>query len=62
MSCTTCHSADGSAKTGPTWKGLAGHEVELADGSKVAADESYLRESITDPSRIEAMSFCEPRS
>jgi cytochrome c oxidase subunit 2 len=49
LACTTCHSADGSAKTGPTWKGLYGHKVTLADGSTVNADEAYLRESITDP-------------
>jgi len=49
LACTTCHTTDGKPGTGPTWKGLAGHEVELADGSKVTADEQYLRESITDP-------------
>lgn len=49
LACVTCHSTDGSAKTGPTWKGLAGHKVELADGTTAVADEAYLRESITDP-------------
>lgn len=44
--CTTCHSADGSKGVGPTWKGLYGHEVEMADGSTVIADEEYLTESI----------------
>lgn len=44
--CTTCHSADGTDKIGPTWKGLYGHEVEMADGSTVTADEDYLTESI----------------
>lgn len=44
--CTTCHSADGSELIGPTWKGLYGNEVELADGSTVIADEDYLTESI----------------
>lgn len=44
--CATCHSADGSSGVGPTWQGLYGHEVELADGSTVVADEDYLTESI----------------
>jgi cytochrome c oxidase subunit 2 len=47
--CIACHSADGSVKVGPSYKGLFGHEVELADGSKVTADENYLRESIENP-------------
>ena len=42
-------SADGSTNTGPSWKGLYGAKVELEDGATVTADESYLRESITDP-------------
>lgn len=48
--CVACHSVDGSLKVGPTWKGLwekVGHE--MADGSQVAVDENYLRESILAP-------------
>jgi cytochrome c oxidase subunit 2 len=48
-SCNTCHTVDGSAKTGPTMKGLFGSKVELNDGSSVVADENYIRESIVDP-------------
>lgn len=48
--CLTCHSTDGSRLVGPTWQGLYGHEVTLADGSMVTADEEYLRESIVNPS------------
>ena len=44
--CVACHSADGSAKVGPSFKGAFGHEVELVDGQKVTVDENYLRESI----------------
>ncbi|MBI5547276.1 MAG: cytochrome c oxidase subunit II [Deltaproteobacteria bacterium] len=51
LACATCHSTDGSAKTGPTWKGLYNHPTELADGTTVTADENYLRESITDPNK-----------
>jgi len=47
--CVGCHSIDGSQLTGPTWLGLYGHEVELADGSTVEADDDYLRTSISDP-------------
>lgn len=47
--CMGCHSIDGSPGAGPTWKGLYGSEVELTDGTKVKADEAYLRESIVDP-------------
>ena len=34
---------------GPSWKDLAGEQVELADGTTVAADEAYLRKSILEP-------------
>jgi len=47
--CSSCHSIDGSAGTGPTFKGLFGHEQKLRDGSKVVADENYIRESILEP-------------
>jgi len=47
--CTTCHSTDGSKMTGPTWKGIFGHDAALADGSTVTVDENYIRESILEP-------------
>lgn len=47
--CLACHSVDGTKLAGPTWKGLAGHEVTLADGSTVTADDAYLKEAIVDP-------------
>ncbi len=47
--CTSCHSSSGAKGTGPTWKGLYGSRVELADGTTVTADELYIKESITDP-------------
>ncbi len=51
MGCAGCHSNDGTTlgKVGPSWKGLFGSDVALADGAKVAADEAYLRESILTP-------------
>ncbi len=47
--CIACHSFDGAKLTGPTLKGVFGHDVELLDGSKVLADENYIRESIENP-------------
>ena len=48
--CSTCHTVDGSPLVGPSFKGIFGHEVALADGSTVTADENYIRESILEPS------------
>lgn len=47
--CVTCHTVDGSASTGPTFKGLFGHEVKLTTGETVTVDENYIRESILNP-------------
>jgi cytochrome c oxidase subunit 2 len=49
--CLSCHSTDGSEIAGPTFKGLYGHEVELADGTVVTADEAYLAEAILEPDK-----------
>ena len=48
--CLSCHTVDGKPSVGPTWKGLYGSERELQNGTKVTADEAYLKESIVDPS------------
>lgn len=47
--CAGCHGTDGQGGVGPTWQGLAGSDVELADGTTVVADEDYLIRSITEP-------------
>jgi cytochrome c oxidase subunit II len=47
--CTGCHSIDGAKMTGPTWFGLYGAKVDLADGTAVTADDAYLKESILNP-------------
>ncbi len=47
--CNSCHSVDGMRLVGPSMKGVFGSERELADGSKVVADEAYIRESISEP-------------
>ncbi|HEX5164814.1 MAG TPA: c-type cytochrome [Thermomicrobiales bacterium] len=62
--CVACHTVDGTDATGPTWKGLFGHEVKLADGSTVTADEAYITESIHDPSAnvVEGFSDIMPKT
>jgi len=47
--CNQCHSDDGTAKTGPTIKGIYNEQHQMRDGSTVSVDEAYLRESILDP-------------
>jgi cytochrome c oxidase subunit 2 len=49
LGCIGCHSLDGSAGTGPTFKGLYNSQVKLDDGSTVAADDDYLTRAIQDP-------------
>ena len=44
--CIGCHSLDGTAVVGPTFKGLYGREEELLDGAKIVADDAYIKESI----------------
>lgn len=48
--CNQCHSVDGSAATGPTLKGIFGHEQPLQRGATALVDENYLRESMLNPS------------
>jgi len=47
--CQQCHSVDGTAKVGPSFKGIFGEPQALSDGSKVVVDENYIRESILEP-------------
>ena len=47
--CRACHSIDGTPGVGPTWKGVFGHEVKLADRTTVTANRDYLFEAIRDP-------------
>jgi cytochrome c oxidase subunit 2 len=49
LGCSSCHTVNGDRSEGPTWQGLYGSEVLLADGSTVVADEEYLRRSILEP-------------
>ena len=47
--CVACHTVDGSARIGPTWKGAFGTEVALEGGGKVTMDEAYIKSSIQQP-------------
>ena len=47
--CMACHSADGSKKIGPSYKGIYGSKENLKDGSIALVDDNYLRESIENP-------------
>ncbi len=47
--CKQCHSTDGKAGTGPSFKGIWNHDAVLRDGSKVLVDENYVRESVLEP-------------
>ena len=48
LGCMTCHRDDAGAR-GPSLTGLFGSPVQLANGQTVIADESYIRESILNP-------------
>lgn len=47
--CLRCHSTDGTRFIGPSFVRLYGAERELANGTRVIADEAYLTESMMDP-------------
>jgi cytochrome c oxidase subunit 2 len=55
--CLACHSINGDEGVGPTWLGLFGSEVLLADSSTVVADEIYLMDSILKPNFQVAAGF-----
>lgn len=55
--CNACHSVTGTTLVGPALNAVFGHEVELADGKKVTADENYMRESLMDPNAKVVKSF-----
>jgi mono/diheme cytochrome c family protein len=47
--CLACHTIDGKASVGPSWKGIAGASRPLVSGGPATADDAYLKESITNP-------------
>lgn len=55
--CTSCHGADGSGGIGPSWKGIAGEPVELADGTTTTRDRDYLVRALVDPRADEVAGY-----
>ena len=49
IGCFACHSLDGAAVVGPTWKGIWGRKTKMKDGTEVVTDENYITESILNP-------------
>ena len=49
QACAGCHTLDGSALVGPSFKGLYGAQRQFTDGTSAVADDNYLRESILNP-------------
>lgn len=49
--CSGCHTLTGARLVGPTFKGLYGSKVPLANGQTVTATDAYLLESILDPDK-----------
>jgi len=47
--CASCHTVDGSARIGPSFKGSFG-KLHQTDRGEVVVDENYIRESILAPS------------
>lgn len=47
--CIGCHSLDGSAIVGPSFKGLYGSQQKMTDGSTHTADDAFITESIQQP-------------
>lgn len=48
LGCASCHSG-GANQRGAKLEGIFGHNVKLASGETVVADEQYIRESILNP-------------
>jgi len=55
--CKQCHTIDGTARIGPTFKGDFGTERKLKDGTTVTVDENYIHQSILDPQSQIAAGF-----
>ena len=47
--CSACHLLATARRLAPSFAGLAGHDVTLADGRRVLVDERFLRASLLDP-------------
>ncbi|RJG12676.1 cytochrome B [Pseudomonas cavernicola] len=52
LGCLACHSVDGKQGVGPSWQGLYGKTETLADGTRVKADEGYIKDSVLNPNAV----------
>lgn len=53
--CVACHSTDGSARVGPTFKGLLGKREEVTSAGKketIVVDEGFIRKFILEPNVV----------
>ncbi|MEE9412004.1 MAG: cytochrome c oxidase subunit II [Methylococcales bacterium] len=55
--CLGCHSVDGGASIGPTWKGLFGKTETMTDNTTLVVDEAYLKEAILEPNTAVVAGF-----
>lgn len=55
--CLGCHSVDGSASLGPSWKGLWGKTERFADGSQAQMDAAELKREILSPQQRVVQGF-----
>jgi len=55
--CTACHSRDGTPLVGPSFKDLYGHEFDTVAGTRIVAEDAYIRESITEPNASVILGF-----
>lgn len=55
--CVACHTVDGAARVGPSWSGIWGTKVTLADGSTRVVDAEYVRQSILTPTAFARPGF-----
>lgn len=49
LGCKQCHSLNGAAGVGPTFRDLFGSERSFKDGGRATADENYVSSSVLDP-------------
>jgi cytochrome c oxidase subunit 2 len=49
--CAGCHSIDGTANVGPSFKDIYGETAQFDDGSTATIEDNYIRESILYPQR-----------
>lgn len=55
--CLACHTVDGSARIGPSFKGAWGTAVHLADGSTRTLDAALFEQKVHDPTALTVMGY-----